>query len=95
MTVDFEKFKRDLLRLNDNLMGTARFDDVEGYLELEINGDVIGHFEVNLEACDRPGLYGCDLTFSMSFDQTEIRNLVSQLERITKQFPVKGDFKIE
>src|SRR5690606_4933969 len=45
MTVDFEKFKQELSRLYDNLNGTANFNDLEGYLELKIIGDGIGHFE--------------------------------------------------
>lgn len=95
MTVDFEKFKQELSRLYDNLKGTANFNDLEGYLELKIDGDDIGHFEVQVKACDKPGIYGSELTFAMAFDQTDLKELVNQLDRITKQFPISGDFKIK
>lgn len=95
MTVDFEKFKQELSRLYDNLKGIANFNDLEGYLELKITGDGIGHFEVDVKACDQPGINASVLTFTMGFDQTEIKNLVIQLDRITKQFPITGDFNIK
>src|SRR5690606_34251681 len=95
MTVDFEKFKQELSRLYDNLKGTANFNDLEGYLVLKIDGDGIGHLEVQVKACDQPGINGSELTFSMAFDQTELKELVNQLDRITKQFSISGDFKIK
>lgn len=94
ITVDFEKFKQELSRLYDNLKGTANFNDLEGYLELKITGDGIGHFEVDVKACDQPGVNASELTFTMGFDQTELRELVNQLDRITKQFPITGNNKI-
>lgn len=95
MTVDFEKFKQELSRLYNDLKGTANFNDLEGYLELKIIGDGIGHFEVNVKACDQPGVNASELTFTMTFDQTELKELVNQLNRITKKFPIVGDFKIK
>ena len=95
LTVDFEKFKQELSPLYDNLKGSATFDDLEHALELNIKGDGIGHFEVNIKACDKPSIYHSELTFTMSFDQTEIKTLVNQLDKITKQFPIVGDFKIK
>lgn len=95
MTVDFEKFKQELSILYDNLQGTANFNDLEGYLELKITGDGIGHFEVDVKACDQPGVNASELTFTMGFDQTEIKDLVNQLDRITNQFPITGDFNIK
>jgi hypothetical protein len=93
MTVDFEKIKRDLSWLYDNLTGTISFNDLEGYLELHITGDGIGHFEVNVKACDQPGINGSELTFTLGIDQAELTGLVSQLDRITKQFPIVGTLK--
>jgi len=72
MTVDFEKFKQEVSKLYDNLAGTAYFTDLEGYLELKVLGDGIGHFTVAVSACDRPGADGSELTFSFGFDQTQI-----------------------
>ena len=95
MTVDFGIFKRELFRLYDNLKGVANFNDLEGYLKLKITGDGIGHFEADVKACDQPGVNASELTFAMGFDQTGIKELVNQLDRITKQFPITGDFKIK
>lgn len=95
MTIDFEKFKQQLSRLYNNLQGFANFNDLEGYLELKIAGDGIGHFEVNVKACDQPGANASELIFTMGFDQTQLKDLVHQLDRITKQFPITGDFNIK
>lgn len=95
MTIDFEKFKQELSILYNNLQGIANFNDLESYLELKITGDGIGHFEVDVKACDQPGVNASELTFTMGFDQTEIKELVNQLDRITKQFPITGDFNIK
>jgi hypothetical protein len=95
MTVDFEKFKQELSRLYDNLKGTANFNDLEGFLELKITGDGIGHFKVDVKACDQPGVNESKLSFTIGFDQTELKELVNQLDRITKQFPISGDFKVK
>lgn len=94
MTIDFEKFKQELRPLYDNLKGSATFSGLEGQLELKIVGDGIGHFEVCVLASDEPG-YGGQLSFTMGFDQTSIKELVHQLDTITKKFPINGDFKIK
>lgn len=94
MTIDFEKFKQELSLLYNNLNGSATFNGLEEQLELKIKGDGIGHFEMIVTACDQTG-YGGKLKFTMSFDQTSIKELVSQLERITKNFPIVGDFNIK
>jgi len=95
MTVDFEKFKQELRKLYDNLKGGAIFEDLEHALQLEIHGDGIGHFEVEVTANDKPGIDSSKLNFTMAFDQTEIERLVNQLDNITKAFPITGNFKIK
>ncbi|MBB2151431.1 WapI family immunity protein [Pedobacter gandavensis] len=89
-TTDFKAFKEDLSKLYDNLNGTVIFNDLEGYLDLKIIGDGFGHFNVEVKACDNPGIYGSVLSFNMEFDQTEINKMVNQLEMIIKQLPVIG-----
>ena len=95
MTIDFEKFKQELVRLYDDLSGAAVLEDIEQAITLKIKGDGIGHFQVDVTASANPGIYSSDLSFSMAFDQTEIKNLVNQLDKITKAFPITGDFKIK
>jgi hypothetical protein len=91
MTIDFQKFKEDLAGLYDNLSGAAEFSGIEGYLTLKITGDGNGHLAMSVEANDSPGIYGNQLSFEMSFDQTYIKNIVNQLAQITQAFPVTGD----
>ena len=95
MTVDFEKFKQELELLYDNLKGGLIFEDIEHAIQLRIFGDGNGHFEVIVTANDSPGIYSSELSYTMTFDQTEIKTLVNQLDKITKAFPITGDFKIK
>lgn len=94
MTIDFEKFKQQLMLLYDDLKGSAVFEGLEGQLELSIIGDGLGHFTIDVAACDHPG-YGGRLTFTMSFDQTDIKDLIHQLKNITETYPVTGNFNIK
>ncbi|SDE45978.1 hypothetical protein SAMN05216464_106220 [Mucilaginibacter pineti] len=94
MTVDFKQFEKQLSTLYDNLSGGAAFHDLEGYLEIRIIGDGVGHFEVNVTADDSPGANSRTLTFSMTIDQTYIKPIVNNLKKITEAFPVKGSFRI-
>jgi hypothetical protein len=94
MTTDFELFKRDIKNLDINFKGTAKLEPLERQLVLNINGDGLGHFEVKCTATDQPG-YGGTLSFILSFDQTELPRLIRELDKITKAFPIKGDFNIK
>ena len=91
MTVDFEKFKKELNRIYNDLKGVTVFEDIEHALHLKIKGDGIGHFTVLVIAKDKPGIDCSELSFEMAFDQTEINRFVNQLDKITKVFPIIGD----
>ena len=56
MAFDFHKFKTELNALYFDLAGNAWFSDLEGYVDLKIKGDGIGHFEVKVSATDYPGI---------------------------------------
>jgi len=94
MTTDFELLKRDFKNLDKNFKGTAKLEPLEGQLILNIIGDGLGHFNVKCTAIDQPN-YGGTLSFNLSFDQTELARLINELDRITKAFPIKGNFKIK
>ena len=94
MTTDFELFKRDVKNLDKDFKGTAKLEPLEGQLILNIAGDGLGHFETRCQATDQPGCGGT-LSFTLSFDQTELARLISELDKITKAFPIKGDFSIK
>ena len=93
MTVDYEKFKRELSALYNNLKGKVIFADIEGSLKVELRGDGLGHFEVDVLVCDKP-CFGAKLNFIISIDQTCIKPMVKQLNEITKRFPITGEFKM-
>ena len=93
MTTDFELFKQDLRNLDKDFKGTAKLEPLEGQLLLNISGDGLGHFEVKCKATDQTG-YGGKLSFTLSFDQTELSRLINELDNITRAFPIKGDFTI-
>ncbi len=93
MTTDFEYFKQQLKKLDNDFTASVLFEPVEQQLVLKIKGDGFGHFELDCEATPEPHL-GTTLSFSLSFDQTQIRDYIHQLDRITKAFPIDGDFNI-
>jgi hypothetical protein len=94
MTTDFEIFKQQLKKLDTDFNGTAKFEPLGGQLVLNIKGDGLGHFELSCEATPESHL-GETLSFSINFDQTQIKEYVRQLDKITKQFPIDGEFKIK
>lgn len=93
-TTDFEILKQQLKKLENDFNGSASFEPLEQQLILNIKGDGLGHFEVDCEATPEPHI-GHSLTFSISFDQTQIKKYVRQLNSLTKSFPIDGDFKIQ
>jgi hypothetical protein len=86
---DFELFKRELKKAYDKLNSTVTFKTIEGQIEIKCIGDGLGHFKVDCEAMDEAGI-GNKLSVTMSFDQTSIPDLVRQLDKITKIFPIQG-----
>ena len=87
MTTDFEKFKRELSKLYEELTGTASFDTIEKQVDIKIQGDGIGHFEADCSVMDSVG-FGNKLEFKIDFDQTLIPELIKQLNHITKTYPI-------
>lgn len=92
MTTDFERFKHELSRLYENLEGKALFTTIEGQVKINIKGDGLGHFEADCSVMDFAGT-GNTLEFEINFDQTGIPEMVSQLNYITKTFPISGELK--
>lgn len=91
-TFDFLNFKHDLNFLYNNLSGKIEFKDLEGYLLIIIDGDGNGNFATKIVCNDRPGIYSTDLIFTLGFDKTFIKEMVYNLNEITKSFPIVGDY---
>lgn len=68
------------------------FNDLEGYLELIIEGDNTGNFTIQITCNDKPGIYSTELKFEMHFDQTYIMPIIKRLENITNRFQIIGTF---
>jgi hypothetical protein len=86
---DFVRFRDELRPLYENLAGKARFDTMEGWLRIDVQGDGKGHFHAACEAIDQPGP-GHRLTFKIEFDQTELPAIVQRLDAICDAVPIVG-----
>ena len=89
MTTDFRKFKKELGYLYEHLDRTVRFEGLEGYLNITLKGDGIGHMEVFCEATERAGYQETTLSFYLDIDQTFIPKLIRQLDGILGSFNKK------
>ena len=86
MVTDFKSFLKELKTIYENLNGFASFSTLEEQLELKIQGDGFGHFSIEGHANN--GLIPKrTLQFELSFDQTQLPDLIRQLERIVTVFP--------
>lgn len=92
-TDDFSRFRDALRRLYDELTGDAAFLSLEQWLRLRLVGDGRGHIAVTCDAMDAAGL-GNRLTFNLELDQTELPQMLRDLEAILRDFPVKGSSEI-
>jgi hypothetical protein len=88
---DFERLKQQLKELDNDFKANAIFDSLEQQLVLKIKGDGLGHFELYCKATPDPSVRQI-LTFSLSFDQTYLKEYIRQLEEIAKAFPFSSDF---
>jgi hypothetical protein len=85
MRYDFEHLKQSLINLDNDFKGTAILEPLEEQLTLKITGDGLGHFETECTAMDQPGC-GAQLSFTLNFDQTELKRLINELEKIINEF---------
>ena len=75
--------------LHQSLDGSQTFETLENWISLDITGDGRGHFVAACVIRDDPGSRN-RLTFDLTFDQTEIPELVESVETILEVFPVVG-----
>jgi hypothetical protein len=88
-TEEFVSFRDALRPLHEKLVGQAKFETMEGWLSVDVQGDGKGHFHADCVAVDLPGT-GNRLTFGIDFDQTELREILRGLEAVADAFPVVG-----
>lgn len=75
---DFSPFAAKLEELRATLTGDATLSSLDGYLDLTLTGDGLGHISVMGEAWDRPRV-GSHLLFSYETDQTALPALQASL----------------
>jgi hypothetical protein len=86
-TNDFTNLKNDFEILDDNFKHPIGFFTREGQLDLKISGGGLGNFSIDCQA----GYYGHSLSFTLDFDQTQIKDYIRMLDGIVKAFPQVGN----
>jgi hypothetical protein len=89
ITSELEKFLSELKPLYEKLVGEAKFTTLEEQLGLRLSGDGKGHIELRGEVADQAGI-GNRLFFNLRFDQTQLKQSISDLELIVETFPVRS-----
>jgi len=87
-TFDFIYLKQQLEALYRDLSSSFEFSPLEGQLFMRFSGDGLGHIYVDCTAKDQPG-GGSTLNFEINIDQTDIQELINQLNAITVAYPVE------
>jgi len=86
---EFESFLAQLSALYPSLVGVAEFFTLEGQLALRLEGNSGGAIELTGVAVDVPGT-GNRLSFSLSLDQTNLKQAIGGLARVVEAFPVRA-----
>jgi hypothetical protein len=88
-TEEFVLFRDSVRRVHAELRGEAVFQTMEGWLEIHLIGDGVGHFKIEGEVRDSPGT-GNTLTFHLSCDQSDLPKVLRDLDALVAAFPVVG-----
>ncbi len=89
LTSELEKFLSELRPLCEKLTGQAKYETMEGQLNLLLAGDGKGHIDLCGEVADQAGI-GNRLHFTLQFDQSQLGMSIRELERVVSQFPVRS-----
>jgi hypothetical protein len=85
MLYDFKSFLEQLEPIYRNLEGKAEMSCLEGWINIEVEGDGSGHFTAKCVASDNFS-YGNQLVFNLHFDQTELKEYIRQLKAVVAEF---------
>jgi hypothetical protein len=83
------KFQDELSLLYNSVKGTARFETLEGQLQLDLTCDALGSVALHGVARDQAGI-GNKLDFSLNLDQTQVGSALQQLRDILVLYPVRN-----
>ena len=82
---DFIYFRDALKKLFNTLIGQAKFETIEGQIEIIFMGNGRGGISVTGCAMDSPGC-GNSLDFNFNIDQSYIPNIICELDEIISMF---------
>ena len=88
-TDELRDFVDELRSMNENLGGTAILKNLDSYIYLEGAMDLRGKISWNIETC-YPAEIGAELTCDFESDQTYLRILIDELDRVLEAYPVLG-----
>lgn len=86
---EIARLRTSLAQLHAELTGKARFETMEDWLRMDLEGDGRGHFVATCEAREQPGT-GCMLRFELRLDQTELLPVLASLDAVLAAFPLEG-----
>jgi hypothetical protein len=86
---ELREFREGLARLYSFDIKETKFETMEGQLDINVRGDGLGHFTAECVAVDQAGT-GNRLSFTLSFDQTDIPAILRGLDSLVEEFPVRG-----
>lgn len=88
-TDEFKAFRVALENLYRTAKSDSSFTSMEEWIEVQVIGDGLGHFEAQCTLRDAAGI-GNTSRFNLDFDQTEIPVMLKSLHSIEESFPVVG-----
>ncbi len=88
VTCDFPRFRPRLEELYKTLSGSATFATIERQLQITCVGNDRGGIAIDGIAQERVG-DGNELRFRFDIDQTDLPNIIAQLQQIEVEFPNK------
>ena len=88
---EISNFAKQLRVLHEKLAGEARLEGLEGQVNIQIEGDGIGHFVASCILTDRVAASENKLEFELEFDQTDLAIILNQLHTIENQFSTSSE----
>lgn len=86
---ELARLRTSLAQLHTELTGKARFEAMEDWLRMDLEGDGRGHFVAMCEARAQPGT-GSTLRFELHLDQSELPPVLASLDAVLAAFPLEG-----
>lgn len=87
---EFEWFRNELRALDPSNPSVAHLRSMEGWIYIEVAVNHLGHLALKGHALDQPGRGNC-LEFELPpQDQTFLKPLITQLDRVLSEYPVVG-----